>query len=63
MDYYVITSSIEEVIIVPINSERTGYELKTLLVDSNITCIEENEVLSNTLYKYEFDSKRLVEWA
>ena len=58
--FYMIPSSIHEWIIVdePINKENTS-AVKHMLVEVNNSELNEQEVLSNNLYMYDYDSKQI----
>lgn len=52
-DYYVLPSSVHEVIIVPYCESITAGELDEMVRDINITQVEEEEVLSDHAYLYD----------
>lgn len=58
-DYYVLPSSVHEVIIVPFSPELNAAELEEMVRNINRTQVAEEEVLSNRVYFYEKDSGRL----
>ncbi len=59
-DYYVIPSSIHEVIIVPFSKSPEKAELEEMIREINETQLEEEEVLSNYAYFYSVREQRLL---
>ncbi|MBQ0027230.1 MAG: hypothetical protein KBS96_01380 [Lachnospiraceae bacterium] len=51
-DYYILPSSIHEVILIPCYEEEHGYELSEMVRSVNETNVGVEEVLSNHAYKY-----------
>lgn len=58
-DYYVLPSSVHEVIITPCHKSITCEELDEMIQDINETQVDAEEVLSNHAYLYEHSSGRL----
>lgn len=58
-DYYVLPSSVHEVIIIPCHKSITCEELDEMIQDINETQVDAEEVLSNHAYLYERSSGRL----
>ena len=52
-DFYILPSSIHEVIMIPKKIEITSDELKVMVEDINLTQVLPEEVLSNEVYVYE----------
>lgn len=59
-DYYVLPSSIHEVIIVPDNGQMSNQELVAMVREINETQVAPNEVLTNNVYHYDKDRKELT---
>ncbi len=59
-DFYVIPSSVHEVIIVPMRKGPTREELDAMIDDVNSTQLSPGEVLSNHAYIYQAKEKRLL---
>lgn len=59
MDYYILPSSIHEVIILPVDCEMTEEELNEMVEEINQTHLGEEEVLSNHVYFYDRITKEL----
>lgn len=55
--YYVIPSSIHEMIIVPDNFDTTGEKLEEMIHEVNATEVPEKEVLSDNIYRYHAESR------
>lgn len=58
-DYYILPSSVHEVIIVPYSQSISPEEIDEMIRDINDTQVEEEEVLSNHVYLYERCTGRL----
>ena len=52
-DYYILPSSVHEVVIVPCCDSFTAAELDEMIREINITQVDDEEVLSDHAYKYE----------
>ena len=52
-DYYVLPSSVHEVVIVPYCDNITAAELDEMVRDINLTQVSEEEVLSDHAYLYD----------
>lgn len=63
-DYAVLPSSVDEVILIPINNqhihENYFLELKHMVEDVNSTVVEEEKILSNHVYRYSQETKNLM---
>lgn len=59
-NYYVIPSSVHEVIIIPESKAPQKYEIEGMISEINETQVEEEEVLSNRVYYYSMKEKRLI---
>ena len=59
-DYYVLPSSVHEVIIVPESKALDADEMSEMVVEINETQVEPEEVLSDHAYFYQRDSKKLM---
>lgn len=57
--FYVLPSSIHEVILVPAGCARRAEELQEMVEEINVTQVEEEEVLSNSVYFYNRMTKKL----
>ena len=51
-DFYILPSSVHEVILVPVTQELDKEELKKMVLEANLTVLEEGELLSNHIYYY-----------
>lgn len=59
-DYYVLPSSIHEVVLVPESKGMEPDEMDAMVMDINETQVEEEEILSNHAYIYERKARRLT---
>lgn len=59
-DYYVIPSSIHEVLLVPVSSGFVRQDLETMLHDINQTSVDPEEVLSEQVYYYSRKADKLI---
>ena len=57
--YYILPSSIHEVILLPDNGQESVEHLKNMIHEVNSTQVAPEEVLSDSLYYYDFDRKKL----
>lgn len=62
-DYFVLPSSLHEVIIVPDNGEMDFHELREMVREINITQLSPDEVLTNEVYYYDRESGQLCKAA
>lgn len=51
-DYYIIPSSIHECILIPVSTPMNVKEISHMIHEVNTTCVEEQEILSDSLYVY-----------
>ena len=58
-DYYILPSSVHEVIIVPYSEILVCSKLDEMVREINITQVEEEDVLSNHVYLYDRGSGKL----
>lgn len=59
-DYYVLPSSVHEVVLVPVSKGMEPEEMDAMVVEINDTQVAEEEILSDHVYIYERARKRLV---
>ncbi len=59
-DYFVIPSSVHEVIIVPKNFGMEPEELTQMVMDVNGSCVESQDILSTHVYEYDSKTKTLT---
>lgn len=59
-DYYILPSSIHEVVIVPYTREISRREMDDMVRDINETQVADEEVLSNHVYLYERSTGRFL---
>lgn len=59
-NYYVIPSSVHEVIIIPESRAPEKEEIEEMIAEINETQVEEEEVLSDRVYYYSVKEKRLI---
>lgn len=59
-DFYIIPSSVHEVIIVPFLEDMEQSFIKDMIYDTNRTQVEPEEVLSDSLYAYNVKDKRII---
>lgn len=57
--YYILPSSIHDLVIVPKNADMTPGELGEMVRDINKNMVEREEVLSDHIYEYDRDKRRL----
>ena len=57
--FYIIPSSIHELILIPITEETNEENLKNMIVEVNATQISDEEVLSNNLYSFNKDTNEI----
>ena len=58
-DYYILPSSTHEVILVPDTADIKGEELCRMVKEANRTVVEEKDILSDNVYHYSRDERRL----
>lgn len=58
-DYYILPSSIHEVIIVPDSASINAKELCDMVKQANRTVVDEKDILSDNVYHYSRDERRL----
>ena len=58
-DIFIAPSSIHEIIVVP-EKDISEAELREIVCQVNVTQVEEGEFLSNSVYKYLRDSKKII---
>lgn len=58
-DFYVLPSSLHEVILMPCDGSHSEAYLKIMISDINNTQVEPEEVLSNSLYRYNCRSRKM----
>ena len=58
-DYYILPSSVHEVVIVPYSRELSVEEMNEMVEEINVTQLAEEEVLSGHVYLYERSSGKL----
>ena len=51
-DFYVLPSSVHELILIPDTDDRTAEELKEIVMETNRTQVAPEEVLSDSVYYY-----------
>lgn len=59
-DYYVLPSSVHEVVLVPESKGMAPDEMDAMVVEINATQVEDEEILSNHAYLYKRESKTLI---
>lgn len=59
-DYYVLPSSVHEVVLVPASRGMAPDEMNAMVVEINETQVAEEEILSNHAYLYKRDAKKLI---
>jgi hypothetical protein len=58
-DYYILPSSVHEVILVPDSQDIKANELCDMVKQANKTVVEEQDILSDNVYHYSRDDRRL----
>lgn len=58
-DYFILPSSVHEVIAVPVSFARDKGELKNIVKEVNQTCVDAEEILSDHVYFYKREEKSL----
>lgn len=58
-DFYILPSSIHEILAVPARSAVTKEELREMVCDVNGKCVAREEILSESVYKYIQDLKKI----
>ena len=58
-DFYILPSSIHEVILVPVNKEICADELKKMVIEVNETQVRRDEQLSNSVYRYNCETGQI----
>ncbi len=61
-DFFLLPSSIHELILVPVGEERDKEHLEEMVKEINQTQVALEEILSDTVYNYEFIRDRLLEF-
>lgn len=59
-DYFVLPSSVHEVLIIPDNGEADYRELRATVNDINVTQLPPDEVLTGEVYSYDKESRQLM---
>lgn len=59
-DIFILPSSVHEVILVPVEESMTSDTLRAMVKEVNETQVEVEEVLSNSVYRYEWDTKKIA---
>ncbi|RDU25230.1 DUF5688 family protein [Anaerosacchariphilus polymeriproducens] len=59
-DFYILPSSVHEVIFVPYNNDYTKSELIEMVQEVNQTQVQKEEILSNTVYFYSKKEKKIM---
>lgn len=59
-DFYIIPSSVHEVILVPKNDKVTKEELESMVCEINENEVSEYEVLSNKIYEYIREDRKII---
>lgn len=59
-DYYVLPSSVHEVVLVPESKGMEPEEMDAMVVEINATQVDEEEILSNHAYLYKREDRRLI---
>jgi hypothetical protein len=59
-DYYVLPSSVHEVVLVPVSKSMEPGEMDAMVMEINQTQVAEEEILSDHAYLYQRDAKSLV---
>ena len=59
-DYYVLPSSVHEVVLVPASKGMEPEEMDAMVTEINQTQVAEEEILSNHAYLYQRETRRLV---
>lgn len=58
--FYVLPSSIDEIIVIPVEDGNTPEELKKIVIDANRSFVPEEKILSDSVYLYNNVKKRLI---
>lgn len=58
-DFYIIPSSIHELIFLPDDMDMEPEEIRDMVFEVNSTCVEPEEVLSNNVYRYRRETGRV----
>lgn len=59
-DFYILPSSIHELIVVPESLGMNRLQLENMVEEINQTEVEQEEILSNTVYRYIRKEKRVI---
>lgn len=59
-NFYILPSSVHEVILLPDSGRESAMQLKEMVVDVNATQVESDEILSDNLYYYDRFSERIT---
>ncbi len=59
-DFYVLPSSVHEVILVPVNSEADQESLRGIVTDINRTQVAEEEILADSVYFYSRNLNKIL---
>ncbi|MEG0154920.1 MAG: DUF5688 family protein [Lachnospiraceae bacterium] len=59
-DYFVLPSSLHEILVLPDDGHMTYHELKDMVNEVNQTQVSPDEVLTGEVYRYDKESKRLT---
>ncbi len=62
-DYYVLPSSVHEVVLVPVSKGMAPDEMNAMVAEINETQVEEEEILSNHAYLYNRGARTLISYS
>lgn len=61
-DYFLLPSSIHEFLAVPCGADVTGRELEQMVREVNSTCVAQEELLSDCVYRYQRHTEKISVW-
>ena len=59
-DFYILPSSIHEVLLIPVDEDVSAWDMRQVVETVNHQIVSDEEILSNHVYRYLYDSYKLI---
>ena len=59
-DFYILPSSIHEVLLIPVDEDVSAWDMRQVVETVNHQIVSDEEILSNHVYRYLYDSHKLI---
>ena len=59
-DFYILPSSIHEVLLIPVDEDVSAWDMRQVVETVNRQIVSDEEILSNHVYRYLYDSHKLI---